>query len=182
MLWMLFICLFCVFNLYFIVWFILYLCSLCTVFAVHWWWLFDNEWGAVEDSHGRLSRDQQSINCTDHYTVQLTTSNCHAIVFVLWLLSVLCTFHSFQNAWSGVFSTEGIHHTVNFRMTNKNVLLRRKSLWSENCSHLKTCDRPMALDQEISRSHENDWNSGMSRNEEQLKIFLWLDFSHQNLT
>ena len=142
---------------------------------MHWWWLFDNEWGAVEDSHGRLSRDQQSINCTDHYTVQLTTSYCHAIVFVLWLLSVLCTFHSFQNAWSSVFSTEGIHHTVNFRMTNKNVLLRRKSLWSENCSHLKTCDRPMALDQEISRSHENDWNSGMSRNEKQLKIFFgWI--------
>ena len=52
----------------FVLWFSFYLCTLfvivfvyCMAFAVHWWWLFDNEWGSAEDSHGRLSREHQSI-------------------------------------------------------------------------------------------------------------------------
>ena len=55
-------------SLAFVLWFSFYLCTLfvivfvyCMAFAVHWWWLFDNEWGSAEDSHGRLSREHQSI-------------------------------------------------------------------------------------------------------------------------
>ena len=61
-------------SLAFVLCFSFYLCTLfvivfvyCMAFAVHWWWLFDNEWGSAEDSHGRLSREHQSINPAHHH-------------------------------------------------------------------------------------------------------------------